>query len=173
MPPDTVKAKVLAAVANGSSVSDAAREHGLTPNQGRDAVARLCRDFRLPADIGEIQTNPKKYLDSASKVAMNPHYALRKNLRGELQYRLQLQSVDELTPKYVSNLTATMLLDSGITETGVADIQEWLFENGTTLKRQAPISHEHMTSVKRAIFLLNSFGFDTTEASSQLSALDG
>lgn len=170
---DKLKAKVLAAVAGGSSLSDAARANDLTPGQGRDAVSRLCRNFKLSPDISDIRANPKTYLELASRITSDPRHALRKELRSRIQRLLQLRSIDELTQKYISNLTAAMVLETGITEIGLAEIQEWLVDNGASLKLQAPSKHEHMVSVKRAIFLLDSFGFDTTMVSSQLKGLDG
>ena len=168
---DILKAKVLMSVARGSSVSGSARANGLTPRQGRDAISRLCRTFRLPSDISEIQANPQPYLLAASEIGNTPKYALRKELRVRLQRHLKLRSADELTPKYISNLTSEMILEAGITAGALADIQEWLTQNGISLTQKAPSSDVHMQLVKRAIFLLASFGFDVEASKTQLSGL--
>ncbi len=170
--PDNIKAKILAAVARGSALSEAAKEIGLTGSQARSAVSILCRKENLSSEISEIRNNPDKYLALALRITNTPQYALREELRRRIFNNLRLKSADEITPKYVSNLTAAMILEAGITEVGLSEIQEWLVTNGTSLKKRAPET-QHMSLVKRAIFLLDSFGFDTETVRNQLSGLDG
>ena len=127
---DNIKAKILAAVASGSSVSEAAKANGITTTQVRSAISRLCRTAKLSADISDIQESPKEYLELASLIQSTPQYALRTDLRRKIQYCLRLKSADEITPRYISNLTSEMILDAGITEFGLYEIQQWLVANG-------------------------------------------
>jgi hypothetical protein len=166
--PDTVKANVLMAVAGGSSVSEAARANGITPNQGRESISRLCRSLKLSSDVSEIRAHPKKYIESASKVAGDPKYALSKGLREKMQRLLRLRPPAELTPRYLSNITAEALLSVGITPGALADIQGWMLDNGTALKRRAPAGVQYTQMAKRALLLLDAFGFDVAKAASQL-----
>ncbi len=171
--PDNIKANVLAAVACGSSISEAAKANGLTPAQGRTAISRLCRTAGLSSEISQIQEKPEKYLEISSKIQNSPQYALRRELRKKMLENLHLKSPDAITPKYVSNLTAEMILDANITEVALSEIQEWLVANGTSLKRRAPNKNQHVSLVKKAIFVLDAFGFDTTAAKKQFNGLDG
>lgn len=161
---DHLKARVLTSVANGMSVSEAAESHGLKAGQARDAVARICRMHKLPSEIKGIHARPAPYLKAAEQVMSSPRYRLRKALRKDIEGCFRLQSADQIEPKYISNLTAAMVLDAGITDVGLAEIQEWLAESDASLKKKAPDKDEHLVLVKRAMYLLDSFGIDVDSA---------
>lgn len=121
---DVTKANILIAVSEGQSVTDAAKCYGLSYAQARGALPRFCRHLKLRWDLEEIRTNPKKYIDAAIAIISSPKNALRRVLRNDLVVQLKLRSPDELTPQYVSNITAEILLSHGVTETGLVEIQE-------------------------------------------------
>ena len=172
MQTDHLKAKVLASVARGMSVSDAAASHGLNAGQARDAISRICRDNKLPSEIAKIHAKPAPYLKAAEKVISTPRYGLRKGLRKDMEWCLKLQSADQIEPDYISNLTAAMILDSGITEVGLAEIQEWLNESGVRLKKKAPEDDEHLVLVRRSMYVLDSFGIDVECAKKQIESFE-
>src|SRR5690606_24489450 len=158
----TAKANILIAIARGQSVAKAAQANGFTAAQARGALPRLCRDLKLRWDLEEIRANPQKYIDAATTVAADPKYALRKVLRNDLVFQLKLRSPDELTPQYVSNITAETLLSNGVTEVGLVEIQEWLLANGLSCKRKLPESDEYVRMIEKAIILLDAFGLDVS-----------
>lgn len=164
MQTDHMKAKILASVAIGMSFSEAADSHGLNAGQARDAVACICSMHKLPSEVQKIHATPVPYLKAAEQVMSTPRYGLRKALRKDMESCLRLQSADQIEPKYISNLTAATILDAGITEVGLAEIQEWLAESDASLKKKSPDRDEHLVLVKRAMYLLDSFGIDVDSA---------
>lgn len=172
MIPDTAKANILIAIARGQSVANAAKANGFNVAQARGALPRLCRDLKLRWDLEEIRTNPQRYIDAATVVATVPKNALRRLLRDDLVTQLRLRSPDELTPQYVSNLTAETLLLNGVTETALVEIQEWLLANGLSCKRKLPETDEYMRTIQKAIILLDAFGLDLSAAKTQMKNLD-
>ncbi|ELL4312300.1 hypothetical protein QFP33_001602 [Pseudomonas aeruginosa] len=169
---DAKKAKILLSVAGGMTVPEAARANDVKPAQARASISRICRNAKLSPEIIDIHANPKKYIDLATKITVDPAYALRKALREQLIDILRLRSPDELTPKYVSNITAEILLKNGITGVAVAEIQEWLMDNNTELKRQAPTSEENIKLARRSALLLTAFGFNVAEVIDLLNSAD-
>jgi hypothetical protein len=167
---DLLKAKVLIAVAEGATYSEAAKHNGLNDTQGRTAVVKICQMLKLSSDLTDIKANPALYLASAQKIANTPRYALRGELRKQLEQILRLRSQDELTPEYLSNFSATTLLDNEISTIALADIQEWLVNNGTSLKRGKLMATD-MHSVKTALWVLDAFGFNVKDVLSQFSSL--
>lgn len=109
---------------------------------------------------------------AAERVISTPRYGLRKALRKDMEYCLQLQSADQIEPGYISNLTAAMILDAGITDVGLAEIQEWMAGYGASLKKKAPIDNEHLVLVRRAMYVLDSFGIDVEDAKRQIESFD-
>jgi hypothetical protein len=167
---DHLKAKVLASVAGGLSISEAAARHSIDVGQARNGVARICRDSKLPSEVSKIHANPAPYKKAAERVINTPRYGLRKALRKDMEYQLRLQSPDQIEPGYISNLTAAMILDAGITDVGLAEIQEWMAGYGASLKKKAPVDNEHVVLVKRAMYVLDSFGVDVEDAKRQIES---
>ncbi len=87
-------------------------------------------------------------------------------------FLLKLRSADELTPPYVSNITAETLLSHVVTETGLVEIQEWMLANGLSCKRKLPEKNEYMRAVQKAIILLDAFGLDVSLLRAQLKTID-
>jgi hypothetical protein len=169
---DMTKSNILIAIAKGQSVAEAAKSYGLSYAQARGVLPRFCNHLKLRWDLEEIRANPKKYIDAAIAIASSPKNALRRVLRNDLVFQLKLRSPDELTPEYVSNITAETLLSHGVTETGLVEIQEWLLANGLSCKRKFPETDEHMRVVQKAIILLDAFGLDVSHPRAQLKTID-
>ncbi len=169
---DMTKANILIAIAKGQSVAEAAKPYGLSYAQARGALSRFCPHIKLRWDLEEIRANPKKYIDAALAIIASPKNALRRVLRDDLVFQLKLRSPDELTPQYVSNITAETLLSHGVTETGLVEIQEWLLANGLSCKRKLPEKNEYMRAVQKAIILLDAFGLDVSHLRAQLKTID-
>jgi hypothetical protein len=169
---DTAKATILIAIASGQSVAIAAKANGFSAAQVRGTLPRFCRDLKLRWDLAEIRGNPQMYIDAATAVASAPKNALRKLLRNDLITQLKLRSPEELTPQYVSNITAETLLSNGITESALVDIQEWLLANGLSCKRNLPEGVKYLRAVQKAIILLDAFGLDSSIPKAQLKNLN-
>ncbi|MBO9661426.1 hypothetical protein [Dokdonella sp.] len=168
---DMMKARVLLAVAEGQSLASAAEANGLSPSRGRDALNRLCRKLRMPGHVAEIHANGQVYRDAALKIIHDPKHALRRGLRDKLVRFLELRSAEDLTPGYVSNMTAPFMLDVGFSRDAVSEIQEWLLANGTRFKRQAPKAGTQTQTATSAALLLDAFGFDVIAAKAALDEL--
>jgi hypothetical protein len=169
---DMTKANILIAIAEGQSVADAAKSYGLSYAQARGALPRFCQHLKLRWDLEDIRAKPKKYIDAAEAIVSSPKNELRRILRNDLVLQLKLRSPDELTPQYISNITAETLLSHGVTETGLVEIQEWLLTNGLSCKRKLPEAKEYMRAVQKAIILLDAFGLDVTRPKEQLKITD-
>ncbi len=150
----------------------AAEANGLSPGQGRDAVVRICRKLGLASDVAEIHANRKTYQDAAQRIIDDPKQGLKKDLQDKLVQCLKLIKPDDLTPRYVSNLTASSMLSAGLTQHAVADIQAWLLAHGVRFKPQAPKEGNETQAAVRAVLLLDAFGIDVKAAQATLIELD-
>jgi hypothetical protein len=173
---DIVKAKLLLSVANGMSLTEAARVHGVKSTQAQHGIRTICRSggrgHWISSDVSDIRADPTKYVDFASHIISNSKYALRRALQEKLTRILKPSLPDELTPKYLSNFTAQMLIESGFSSGVISEIQEWLVSNGTTLKRQSLSDDESFKLAKQAAFLLSAFGFKVDQIIASLSDAD-
>ena len=84
---------------------------------------------------------------------------------------LKLKNIEDLTPQYLSNISAAQLISAGLTMVAVAEAQQWLMNNRTSLKRRPPESTAEIQAVKRAIATLDAFQFETENIRSQLNFL--
>ncbi len=149
----------------------AAMEVGLSPAQGKNAIAIICREIKLAPDLAEIRARPTDYQKSARRIIDDPKHALEKDLRGRLMRGLRLKNPEDLTPKYVSNLSVSSMLSAGLTLRTIADTQAWLVAHGTRLKPLAPKEGEESQAASRAMLLLDAFGFDVKAAQDALREL--
>lgn len=101
----------------------------------------------------------------------HPARQLNHKVAGNLASALRLKTLEELTPKYLSNISASQLLDAELTLIAIADAQRWLVANGTSLKRRPPESKAELEAVERAIATLDAFQFDTAVVRAQLHLL--
>ncbi len=166
------KASVLRCVAEGKSLKEAGAAVSISAESARTLLANLCRELKLSSSLDDIRTDPKKYLTRLDEFKSSPKFELRKALVHDLIFKLKLKAESDLTPKYVSNITASQLLGNGTTLVAVTEIQEWLMKHGLSLKRCPPETDKEITEVKRAIAVLDVFYFDTASLKEQLQHLE-
>ncbi len=169
MVPNHRKIEALKVVLDGGTLSEAGAAIGVGQSRARDLISRICREFGLPREIEYIRSNPKKYLDKINGFKDNPKMALRSVLIHNLIRVLKLNDVNELTPRYLSNLTASQLMSVGITSVAILEIQEWLSSYQLSLKVSVPKNENDIKKVKQAIAILEVFQFDTNLVNEQLS----
>lgn len=167
----TQKLEVFRRVVRGFSVAAAAKSVGLTPDQARNAIAKLCVLIKLDNDLTLMRTHPEKYEAALAQVAIGAEHELRPGLRRQLVALLRLRSDKELTPTYLANATASELLAAGITPTALAEIHEWLVKYGTRLKQAPLVSDEDLRTVTRAVGVLEAFGFCPTSIKEHLQGM--
>jgi hypothetical protein len=83
-----------------------------------------------------------------------------------------LKNAEDLTPQYLENISAAQLRNAGLTMVAVAETQQWLMNNGVSLKRKPPKSTAEIQAVKRAIATLDAFQFGIENVQSQLNFLE-
>ena len=171
MIPNSVKAKILRSVAGGATLSQAGTTAGISTARARTALGSLCRTLRLSADSEAIQAQPQKYLEALLEFESKPQFELRRTLVDKLKEVLMLRSAAELTPQYLSNITASQLLERGVTLVAIAELQEWLYSHDLSLKRRPPETESDIREAQRAIALLDAFHFDTDILEQQLANL--
>jgi hypothetical protein len=169
MIPNPVKAQVLRDVVNGKSIKQAAVDAGLSQYSANNALFRMCRMLELSHRIENIRAEPQRYLDALDEREQMPDFSLAHRLG----VALHLRSDTELTPQYLSNITASQLLDRGFTLVAIDELQRWLGGRGFALKRSPPQTAHEIRAVERAITVLEVFHFDTTVVRQQLRHLLG
>lgn len=171
MTPNSRKVKVLEIVSNGGTLSDAGKAIGVTGKRARDLLTRLCREIKMPNSLDDIRKKKQDYLDEVEKLKKTPRIELRKSLVYKLVDVLKVKEDTELTPKYLSNITASQLLDNGVTLVAISEIQNWLKKSGVSLKPSPPKDDSEIKYVKQAIAILEAFHFDMSTPKSQLAYL--
>jgi len=172
MVPNSKKAEILRAVAGGANLKEAADSLGIdSGSRARDLLSRLCREMKMPDSVKDIQANPRAYLDKIDEMARSPRFELRRDLVKRLMQVLRVRDALEITPQYLSNITASQLLQNGLTTVAIAELQEWLSKHDLSLKKRAPESDQEVKEVRRALALLEAFHLDTENARRQLSHL--
>ena len=160
---------VFRKVVNGTSLAATARSAGVTAEQARNAVARMCRIARLSNDKEQMRTSPEPYLRWVSELEQLPRNELRPELQRRLVAALQLRSPSELTPKHLANLTVSQLLAAGLTQVALAEVHEWLARHGRSLKCGLIEKKDDIrTTISRAISLLEAYGCNVDESKKQL-----
>jgi hypothetical protein len=167
---DSIKAKVLIDVAEGATYAEAAQNNNLKVTQIRHAVEKVCRILKLPSELSDIRTNPNTYIEAAKTITEAPKYALRGELRKSLETVLRMRSSDQLTPAYLSKFTASSLLNIGISMISLAEIQEWMANNETSLKH-GELDSKALNASKMALWVLDAFGFDVQRVHSELNRI--
>jgi len=171
MIPGSTKAAILRAVVNGSSIAEAARQELIATAQARYALQHLCRRFRLPAEVSEIQAHPERYTQALAEFEASPEIGLGRALTTKLTDALMLSSPMQVTPEYLSNISAAQLLERGLTLINVHQIETWLSGSGKGLKRSPPRTDREIQEASKAIALLHTFFFDVSAAKAQLEHL--
>lgn len=159
--------RVFREVVLGATVTAAAQSAGVSRNQARASMSRMCRWAGLPNDVEEMRKSPSKYLQWIQEFEGVDANELRVGLCRDLRRILHLKDSTELSPAYVANATASQLLKHGLTTGAVADVQEWLGRHSLTLKRANVSESSDAREIRRAIHLLDAFGLDVREARRQ------
>jgi len=173
MIPNSVKAQLLRDVANGKSLKQAAADAKLSLYSANNALIRLCRTLNLPHHVKSIQAEPQRYLDALDEREQMPEFSLPFDLAHRLRVALHLRSDTELTPQYLSNITASQLLDCGFSLIAIYELQRWLGAKGFSLKRSPPQTDHEIKEVEKAITVLYLFYFDMTLPQRQLQHVLG
>lgn len=164
----TQKATVIRAVIDGASLPEAARIAGIKSAQANTALKGFCWRFRLPREVADVRAEPARYLEALKAFETSPEIALGQDLSKRLTMLLQVKSPQEVTPKYVSNIEASQLLESGLTPINVHMIETWLASHGHGLKKAVPKDDKEIEEAKRCISWLHVRGFDVTTPRTQL-----
>lgn len=165
---------ILRAVAGGSTIKAAGETVDVSATRASQHLARICRQLGLSRELNDIRINPSIYLQKLDIVlASTPALGLRRDLVQRLVTLLKLKSEADLTPGYLANISAQVLLNNGVTYVAISEIQEWLLEHSCSLKRTPPETAKEITEVKRAIFLLDAYYFDTANLKKQLHSFLG
>lgn len=162
------KAEILKCVANGGTLQAAGASIGVSATRAKQLLARICRELELSSSADEIRAEPEKYFARLDAFKEKPQYELRKALVSNLTSVLRLKVESELTPRYLSNITAAQLINAGVTLVAIGEIQEWLCKHGLSLKRRPPESEKELAEIKRAIAVLDVFHFDISVVNQQL-----
>lgn len=166
------KASVLRSVIAGANLSQAARAERISPDRARIAVARICELLHLRSDIATIQSRPEVYLEALARFEEMPHFELRTTMVAKLRKVLALRSSRQLTPTYLACITASRLINQGMSVTSIADIQDWLLKYDLSLCPSPPETELDFREVKKAIALLDAFGLDIEAVEWQMRKLE-
>ena len=169
---DTRGAAIIRSIANGGTLKAAGDAIGVSSTRAGQILRIYCRQIGLPGTISEIKSRPFDYLNNLEKTTEIDRSTLTRNAIHNLVYKLKLKSAEELTPKYLSNVTASQLLGVGVTFVTISDLQGWLKTSGHSLKRHPPESANAITAIKRAINLLEAFYFDISLINEQFDHFD-
>ncbi len=167
----STKAAILRAVANGSTIAQAARQEHIETTKARFAIQHLCRRFHLSPEVSDIQAHPERYAKALAEFEASPEIGLGQALTTKLTTALMLSSPSQVTPAYLSNISATLLLERGLTIINVHQIETWLSGSGKELKRSPPRTDWEVQEASKAISLLHTFFFDVSAAKAQLENL--
>jgi hypothetical protein len=162
---------VLKAIVAGKTLVEAGEVVNVGTGRARELLFKICREFRLPYVVSEIKSNPKPYLEKLDNLPENLLIGLRSQLVEDLVNVLKVKNLSELSPKYISNISASQLLESGLTLVAVGELQAWLVGHQLSLKRSPPQSNAEIKAVKHAIEILDAFHFDTKLVRKQLGIL--
>ena len=167
MKKDTRGAAIIRAIAHGSTLKAAGEAIGLKSTRASQVLNKYCRQIGLPGVVADIKNNPSVYLEKIEITQEIDQSPLARNSINDLVYKLKLSSTEQLTPKYLSNVTATQLLAAGVTLVTISDLQDWLKNTGHSLKRHPPETNDATKAIKRAINLLDAFYFDVSSINEQ------
>jgi hypothetical protein len=163
---------VLIEVAAGKSLAQAGKAIGKSGTTANQVLAKLCRTIQMPHSLSEIRENKEEYFKKIEALSTNSSVEqLAPNMAKNLASALQLRQLAELTPDYVSNVTASQLLSAGLSLIAVAEVQIWLTKSGKSLSRKPPNNQTETSAASRAIALLDAFQFETKAIHKQLAHL--
>ncbi|MDL2284966.1 hypothetical protein LJC19_07490 [Oxalobacter sp. OttesenSCG-928-P03] len=163
---------VLRAVAEGKTLTEAGKLIGVKATRASQLLSKICRELKLPNDLSEIRSRKEEYIQKIISTEDNQLPPINQNIAYSLAKALRLKKVGDLTPQYLSNISASQLVNAGVTFIALADAQRWLVRQGMSLKRHPPENKTEILAVQRAIATLDAFHFDTSLVRSQLHYLE-
>lgn len=165
------KANVLRSVIAGCSVAQAGKVEKLGTERARTALNRICELLNLPNDLDAIHAEPDLYLESLAHFESLPQFELRTPLVAKLRQVLGLRSCRQLTPAMLAQVTASQLINQGISIVALADLQQWLLKHDLSLRHSPPVTEVDFREARKAIALLDAFDFDTESLEWQMNHL--
>lgn len=165
------KANVLRSVIAGCSVAQAGKAEKLGTERARTALNRICELLNLPNDLDAIHAEPDLYLESLAHFESLPQFELRTPLVAKLRQVLGLRSCRQLTPAMLAQVTASQLINQGISIVALADLQQWLLKHDLSLRHSPPVTEVDFREARKAIALLDAFDFDTESLEWQMNHL--
>lgn len=166
------ESEVVRLIATGSTLAKAAEALNLSSSRAGILLAQACRKLGMPNGLEEIRARAPEYLAQLPPAQEKPQWALREALRRDLARGLGLTDAD-VTPRHLTNYSATQLRSIGVTETGIAEVQQWLRRHNFFLKQYRVISATELKALQRAMFLLDAYHFDVAAAKVQLADEEG
>ena len=166
------ESELVRLIATGSTLAKAAEALNLSSSWGRIVLARACRKLGMPNGLEDIRARAAEYLAQLPPTQEKPQWVLREALRRDLARGLGLDNA-EVTPRHLANYSATQLRSIGVTETGIAEVQQWLRRHDFFLKHYSVISAAELKALQRAMFLLDAYHFDVAAAKVQLADEEG
>ena len=82
-----------------------------------------------------------------------------------------LRSSRQLTPAVLAQVSASQLINQGVSIIALADLQEWLLKHDLSLMHGPPITDIDFREARKAIALLDAFDFDTESLEWQMNHL--
>ncbi|WP_333905529.1 hypothetical protein [Delftia acidovorans] len=165
------KASVLRSVIAGCTLAQAGRAEKLSTERARTALNRICELLHLPNDLAAIHAEPQLYLESLAHFESLPQFELRTPLVAKLKQVLGLRSSRQLTPAVLAQVSASQLINQGVSIIALADLQEWLLKHDLSLMHGPPITDIDFREARKAIALLDAFDFDTESLEWQMNHL--
>jgi len=143
----------------------------LSTERARTALNRICELLHLPNDLAAIHAEPQLYLESLAHFESLPQFELRTPLVAKLKQVLGLRSSRQLTPAVLAQVSASQLINQGVSIIALADLQEWLLKHDLSLMHGPPITDIDFREARKAIALLDAFDFDTESLEWQMNHL--
>ena len=165
------KARVLRSVIAGCTLAQAGRAEKLSTERARTALHRICELLHLPNDLAAIHAEPDLYLESLAHFESLPQFELRTPLVAKLKQVLGLRSSRQLTPAVLAQVSASQLINQGVSIIALADLQEWMLKHDLSLRHSPPLTDIDFREVRKAIALLDAFDFDTESLEWQMNHL--
>ena len=163
MHPTLRRAEILRLVASGKSLNEAGSALGIGQGSARQHLAKACRRLGLPDRVADIHTQAPEYLKRLDTSTSDPLARLQPRIASHLLQALGRKYPNTVSPNDVARKTAAHLLQAGLSDVAVAEIQEWLMQNGCSLRPEHPKTEEHLRIVRRAQRLLDAFGIVETQ----------
>jgi len=164
-----IKVQAFKAIVEGDTLTKVAKDSGVTITTINSWMHRMFwRALRIPAGYKDIQKNPSPYLKHIEKLEKEPTFHLSRGLGRKL---LSIIPKQDISPQYLSNMSASLLFKNGFNIANISELQEWLAETGYSLKSELPKTDVEIKQVREAVALLEVYQFDAKFVREQLNNL--